>query len=134
MTIPMPGSNNPTECTCDMTPESQWGYHNGALDPATMYEWHDPMCPAHGEWDPEKRLTDNECADEWEAAEQGASWAVLHHALGDKRVTAWQVERFDNAARTWHRFATTPHALEATPRPPSLNDNPFEADIKEIRA
>ncbi len=82
----------------------------------------------------EKRLTDAECADEWEAAEQGASWAVLHHALGDKRVTAWQVERFDNAARTWHRFATTPHALEATPRPPSLNDNPFEADIKEIRA
>ena len=60
----------------------------------------------------DKRLTDAECADEWEAAEQGASLALLYYALGDKRVTAWQAERFKNAAETWHRFATRPHALE----------------------
>ena len=74
-----------------------------------------PIChhlTARRPYDPSKRLTNAECADEWEAAEQDASTALLYYALGDKRVTAWQAERFDNAARTWHRFATRPHALE----------------------
>ena len=59
-----------------------------------------------------KRLKDAECDTEWDAAEQDASTVLLYHVLGDKRITAWQVERFDNAAHTWHRFATRPHALE----------------------
>ena len=60
----------------------------------------------------DKRLTDAECESEWEAFEQDASTALLLHALGDKRVPAWRFKRFNNAARTWARFARTPHALE----------------------
>ncbi|MCO0632731.1 hypothetical protein NGH33_01915 [Micrococcus yunnanensis] len=63
----------------------------------------------------DKRLSAAECEAEWDAAEQDASTALLYHVLGDKRLTAWQVERFDNAARTWRRFATHPHALEDSP-------------------
>ena len=107
MTRPMP---EPPECTCMSRGNSCWTCVDTiGWDP----EEECPSCPVHagpscGE---AKRLTDAECDDEWEAAEQGASWALLHHALGDKRVTAWQVERFDNAARTWRRFATHSHAL-----------------------
>ena len=59
-----------------------------------------------------KRLKDSECEDEWGAAEENTSTVLLYHVLGDKRATAWQVERCDNAAHTWRRFATRPHALE----------------------
>ena len=90
---PYPGRGEPGMCTSDMPPEEYM--------PLTALN--------------KKRLTDAECADEWEVAEQGASLALLYFALGDKRVTAWQAERFKNAAETWRRFATHPHALEARP-------------------
>ena len=108
MTRPMP---EPPECTCIgrgsgcLTCLDTIGYDLEAIC---------PTCPVHAgpSYSETKRLTDAECADEWEAAEQGASLALLYYALGDKRVTAWQAERFKNAAETWHRFATRPHALE----------------------
>lgn len=59
-----------------------------------------------------KRLTDAECEAEWGHAEESASTCHLLAALGVKRMTAWQLERQINAAATWHRFATLPHALE----------------------
>ena len=61
-----------------------------------------------------KRLKDAECEREWEAFEQDASTALLLHTLGDKRVPAWRFKRFNHGANTWHRFATHPHALDAT--------------------
>lgn len=64
--------------------------------------------------DGSNRLTDAECEAEWDHAEESASTCHLLAALGDKRVTAWQLERQANAADTWHRFATHPHALEVT--------------------
>ena len=62
-----------------------------------------------------KHLTDAECEAEWGHAEESASTCHLLAALGDKRMTAWQLERQTNAANTWHRFAALPHALEVTP-------------------
>ena len=99
MTRPMPG---PPECLPTGFPH-ECTAHAACLIHARSYHANS------------KRLTDAECADEWEVAEQGASLALLYFALGDKRVTAWQAERFKNAAETWRRFATHPHALEARP-------------------
>lgn len=111
MTRPMPG---PRECTC-------MSRGNSCLTCLDAIGWDPeadcPGCPVHA--GPScleaKRLTDVECDTEWGAAERAATTALLYHALGDKRMTAWQVERFDNAAHTWHRFATHPHALEDSP-------------------
>lgn len=67
----------------------------------------------YGVWErPDKRLSDAECEAEWDHAEESASACHLFAALGDKRMTPWQLERQTNAAATWHRFATLPHALE----------------------
>ena len=108
---PMPG---PTECTCI-------GRGNGCLTCLDIIGYDleaiCPGCPVHAgpSYLETKRLTAAECEREWDAAEQDASTALLYHVLGDKRVPAWQVGRFDNAALTWRRFATRPHALEVTP-------------------
>ena len=96
MTRPMPG---PPECSPTGFPHERTA-RDACLIHARSYHANS------------KRLKDIECESEWEAAEQGASLALLYYALGDHRVTAWQAERFDNAARAWHRFATRPHALE----------------------
>ena len=101
MTRPMPGP--PEDWWYCTPPHGEPGLCTSDMDPAEYMPF------THLQ---HKRLTDAECADEWEAAEQGASLALLYYALGDKRVTAWQAERFKNAAETWHRFATRPHALE----------------------
>ena len=76
-----------------------------------------PIChhlTARRPYDPSKRLTNAECVDHWDAAEQEASYALLRHALGDKRVTAQDVEQSSHVAATWPRFTIRPHALEVT--------------------
>lgn len=101
MTRPMPGPPTDLDCVCEWHDEIE----PGAWE---MIPW----CPVHGDGYPEKRLTDAECEAEWDRAGESASTCHLLAALGDKRMTAWQLERQTNAAATWHRFATRPHALE----------------------
>lgn len=101
MTRPMPGP--PEDWWYCTPPHGEPGLCTSDMDPAEYMPF------THLQ---HKRLTAAECDREWDAAEQDASTALLYHALGDKRVTAWQVGRFDNAAHTWRRFATRPHALE----------------------
>ena len=66
--------------------------------------------------DESKRLTDAECAAEYwraeaeEADARGRSWFYEDPAtVNAERVKASLAA---NRARTWHRFARTPHALE----------------------
>ena len=61
-----------------------------------------------------KRLTDAECYDEWGAFEHVESYGLLCTELGDKRMTPSRFEREANESDTWRRFATHPHALDAT--------------------
>ena len=59
-----------------------------------------------------KRLKDNECEAELEAASESASTCHLLAALGDKRMTPWQLQRQMNAEDTWLRFLANRHVLE----------------------
>ena len=59
----------------------------------------------------DKRLTDAECMREWGDAAWDEWYAAADHIRGNKRLAA-RFERPENAARTWARFATHPHALE----------------------
>ena len=96
MTIPMPG---PPECLPNGFPHEREA-RDACLIHARSYHANS------------KRLKDAECEGEWEAFEQDASYALLLHALGDKRVPAWRFKRFNHGANIWHRLATRPHALE----------------------
>lgn len=104
MTRPMPGP--PEDWWYCTPPHGEPGLCTSDMDPAEYMPF------THLQ---HKRLTDVECENEWEAFEEDASTALLLHALGDKRVPAWRFKRFNHAANTWQRFATHPHALEATP-------------------
>ena len=109
MTRPMPGP--PEHCYCrDGDQPCRSCLDDGGFYPGGVC----PGCYLHnGDRGPrETRLTDAECAREWEAFEQDASTALLLHTLGDKRVPAWRFKRFNHGANTWRRFARTPHALE----------------------
>ena len=48
---------------------------------------------------------------EWGDAAWDEWYAAADHIRGNKRLAA-RFERPENAARTWARFATHPHALE----------------------
>lgn len=103
MTRPMPG---PPEgwwyCT---PPHGEPGLCTFDMDPAEYM----PLAALDA-----KRLTDAECVDHWDAAEQEASYALLRRALGDKRVTEQDVEQSSHIAATWPRFTIRPHAFDAT--------------------
>ena len=103
MTRPMPGP--PEDWWYCTPPHGEPGLCTSDMDPAEYMPF------THLQ---HKRLTDAECEREWETFEQDASTALLLHTLGDKRVPAWRFKRFNHGANTWHRFATHPHALDAT--------------------
>ena len=108
MTRPMP---EPLECTCMSRGNSCWTCVDTiGWDP----EEECPSCPVHAgsAYSETKRLTDAECYDEWEAAEEDAWDALADHIRGDKQGHAARFDRSKNAALTWARFATRPHALE----------------------
>lgn len=101
MTRPMPGP--PEDWWYCTPPHGEPGLWTSDMDPAEYMPF------THLQ---HKRLTDAECEREWEAFEQDASYALLLHTLGDKRVPAWRFKRFNHGANTWRRFATHPHTLE----------------------
>ena len=113
MTRPMPGPPEDCYCrdgnaTCDDC--ETYGYR---------YSWGlCPGCHLHNGRDlgAHKRLKDAECAAEYwraeaeEADARGRSWFYEDPAtVNAERVKASLAA---NRARTWHRFARTPHALE----------------------
>ncbi|MER6986031.1 hypothetical protein AB0M33_02750 [Micrococcus luteus] len=87
-----------------------------------------PIChhlTARRPYDPSKRLTDAECAaHRWQAASTlGLALYAPAEVLGvdiPEDGNTYSLERPDaeplnRAYDTWHRFATTPHALEDSP-------------------
>ena len=115
MTRPMP---EPLECTCLSRGNFCWT----CVDTIGWdLEEECPSCPVHAgpTYSEAKRLTDAECAAEFwraeaeEADARGRSWFYEDPAtVNAERVKASLAA---NRARTWHRFATLPHALEVTP-------------------
>ena len=103
MTRPMP---EPLECTCMSRGNSCWTCVDTiGWDP----EEECPSCPVHAgpTYNETKRLTDAECAAEYWRAEADA---LRSHPA----VESWSARPIDTICREhiWHRFATTPHALE----------------------
>ena len=111
MTRPVPG---PPECECPMAPPRLWTTHYGAVDPVTMIE-HNPACPVHGDLQLDKHLTDAECAAEFWRAEGDHCLASEGY---DIDWFSGDLLRDEDIAcdvhATWHRFATRPHAFDAT--------------------
>ena len=101
MTRPMPGP--PEDWWYCTPPHGEPGLCTSDMDPAEYMPF------THLQ---HKRLTDAECYDEWEAAEEDAWDALADHIRGDKQGHAARFDRAKNAALTWARFATHPHALE----------------------
>lgn len=95
MTRPMPG---PPECLPTGFPHERTA-RDACLIHARSYHANS------------KRLKDAECTREWGDAAWDEWYAAADHIRGNKRLAA-RFERPENAARTWARFVTHPHALE----------------------
>ena len=95
MKRPMPG---PPECLPTGFPHERTA-HEACLIHARSYHANS------------KRLKDAECTREWSAA----AWAAWHAAAarirGEEHLAVW-FDHPEHVVRTWHRFATRPHALE----------------------
>ena len=102
MTRPMPGP--PEHCCCRDGDQPCGLWLDGGAD---LYPWYPrdicPGCVLHNgrSESHDKRLTDAECAAEY--------WRAMFDA---EYETPHGYERQIVIVRTWHRFATRPHALE----------------------